>query len=260
MDNLDFLDAPASEPAVTPEPVAAEPAAPVSDGPARGPDGKFVPKAHDAPAAPESPQQAVGLEPEPAAQPGKAPDGFVPLATFLALRDEVKELKRQPPPQPAMPQFRPGDEGYEEWQDQQANDQVVAATARVQIARHYAVKEHGEELVTQAQEWARQRFDLDPMFRQQAMSNENPVAFAIEEYQHFQALQMLRDPKVREQFTAWASGAAQPAQPAAAALVAAPASPPTPPRSLASLPSAGGGKPGEQPVGPGVAFDHVFKG
>jgi hypothetical protein len=89
----------------------------------------------------------------------------------------------------------------------------------------------------------------------------DPFGFALEEYNRDQALVLLSDPKLLEQFRAFQSGQAPLAAPQASQPAVAPASPqsPTPPRSMASAPNAGGTKPGEQPVGPSVAFDSVFK-
>lgn len=272
MDKLDFLDgqepadnAAANEtPAVTPE--TPEAALQASEGPARGPDGKFAPKAATEAQAPaEAAPQAPAITPEAGQQvqpePAKVPDGYVPVAALQAMREELNQLKRQQQ-QPQAYQPQPGDEGYEDWVDQQSYEQQVAAKARADVSYRYAVKELGEERAGQVKTWAAQRFNVDPSFAQQSLSADDPFAFAVEEFQKHEAqafaAEMFADPARREQFKAFMSGQA-PAPATAAITVAPPAQPPAPPQSLAAAPNAGGARPGATPVGPHVAFDTVFK-
>lgn len=267
MDKLDFLDgqSPAETAAPTPEPPAPAPveqATPPAEaaGQPRAPDGKFAPKGPEASATPAAEPQAPATPPE-AAQQQQPPtdDRYAALEKQVAgltkALTETRKERRQEPPQT---QFRPGEEGYEEEQQQIAHESFIAGRARVQVARGYAVKTHGEELVNQALEWAAGRADNDPAFHRESMSADDPVAFAIEEYEYHQALGKLRDPQARAAFMASLTGQA-PTPAAAPVVVAAPPSPSPPPRSLAAVPNAGGAKPGAQPVGPGVAFDNAFK-
>lgn len=260
MDNLDFLDGETPEqtaaPEAAPEAVAAESAAPSQDGPLRGPDGKFAPKApvEAAPAAEAAPQ-APAPPPEagqqaPVTAQTAPPEGYVPISVVQAMREELNALKRQPTP-PAQPAPDP----YEDFEAYREHQENQRAFERAEWSRQIAELKHTPEVVAKAQEWAAQRFDQDPAFRQRALSTADPYSFAIDEYQRDEALRTLTDPKVLEQFRAWQSGAVSMSP---GAPVAPPPQQPTPPRSLASLPNAGGGKPGESPVGPGVAFDAIF--
>lgn len=271
MDKLDFLDGP--EPVETAAPVeppviAPETAAPElsSDGQPRGPDGKFAPKAPtEAASVVEGQPQAPATPPVAATQePVKVPDGYVPVGALQALREENQALKRQASQAPPPYQPQPGDEGYEDWAEQQSYEQQVAAKARADVSFRYAVKELGEERAGQVKTWAAQRFNLDPSFAQQSLSAEDPFAFAVDEFQRHEAqtfaAEMFADPARREQFKAFMSGQGPAsAAPAAPVPVAAPAQPPIPPQSLAAVPNAGGAKPGATPVGPHVAFDTTFK-
>lgn len=263
MDNLDFLDGPTPEqtaaPEQVPEPVAVEAPQPSTDGPPRGPDGKFAPKApvEAAPAVAAEPQ-APATPPEAAPQPQAPaphtpPDGFVPIGVVQAMREELNALKRQPqqPPQPAP-------DPYEDFEAYQAHQENQQALERAEWSRQLAEVKYDPETVSKAQEWAAGRFDADPAFRQRALSTRDPYGFAIEEYQRDQALSLLSDPRLLEQFRAWQSGNAPMPTSSAPMSVAAPPQPPTPPRSLASAPNAGGGKPGITSVGPGDAFASVF--
>lgn len=259
MDNLDFLDGETPvEPTAavsTPEPAAPEPTA-SQEGQPRGSDGKFLPKgqtepepatAQPSPQAPESPPVAA----QPTPEPTRAPDGFVPVAALTELRREFQAFKQaaQRPPEPAPDPYE-NFEAYEAYQAEQRNGERFEWSFDLLTARH------GEETAGQVREWAGRKAEADPLFYQRALSTRDPFGFAFEEYQRDQALALLSDPKLLEQFKAWQAGTGP--APISQAAPAAPPQSPTPPRSLASAPSAGGAKPGETPVGPGVAFDSVF--
>ena len=258
-DNLDFLDgetpAEAQTAVSTAEAPAATPASEPTEGPARGPDGKFVSKASDTPSeAPQTPAiTPEAAQPAPvASEPAKAPDGFVPLSAFTALRDDFNNYKRQQQPAQPPPDIYEDPDGYA----QHASSQIVAE--RTNWSRRLAEATYGAETVTQAQQWAERQFASDPVFAQRAMTSDDPYGFAIGEWKRDTVLQKLTDPTLIDKFLAFASGQA----PAQAQPIAAPAAlpqTPTPPRSLASAPSAEGIRPGETPVGPGVAFAHTFK-
>lgn len=262
MDPLAFLDGeePVATTAADPKPAEAAPPAdtPPADGQPRQPDGKFAPKAKaedaapaadPAPQAPATPPEAVAANPEPA----KPPEGFVPLAALQAVREELNQFKRQVQ-QPAQPPPDP----YEDFEAYEQHRQGQIAQERAEWSRQLAEARHGAELVQEAQKWAFERFDADPVFAQAAAGSRDPYGFAIAEYQRHQALSLLSDPANLAKFQAFLSGQAPPqaaSQPAPA--VAPPPQPSPPPRSIASAPNAGAAKPGE--VQPGSAFDMVFK-
>lgn len=269
MDKLDFLDGPA--PADTPvvaTPTADTPPADTSapaeqtaqtseqanDGRARGPDGKFVSKAEAAPVV-DATSQPPAIPPattqQPPAEQGRAPDGYVPLAALTDLRKEFNSFKQsvqqQAPPPPPAPDHYADPDGYRAWAD---NQQIAE---RVEWSRQLAEVRHGPELVAQAQEWAADRFNRDPIFQQRAAIERDPYSFAIAEYQQAQALQMLSDPKLLEQFRAFASGRASTPQ---AATPPPPQSPIAPPPSITQAPAAGGAQ--SVPTGPGQAYGAIF--
>lgn len=254
MSNLDFLsegDEPVAEAAAPEAQAEAAPAAePTSDGPARGPDGKFVPKATEEAPTPEPAPVEAPVEPmaaAPAQDPAKPPEGYVPVAALQELRKELQALK-QPPAARVDPHEDPEGAIYQTnfiW-----SQKLATAT-------------HGQEMVDEALQWAYERAERDQSFNAAAQSHADPVGFAIEEFQRSKALSLLADPKLFSAFQAFVAGQTQQGQapaPAAPQALAAPPQQPIPPRSLAALPNAGGAKPGEQPVGPGVAFDAVFNG
>lgn len=261
MDNLDFLDGQTPEPADTPA-VQAEPtpetAPGAQQGPLRGPDGKFAPKDAAAPqgASAPAPEQAPHQ-----AAPAAAPEGYVPLAAFMQLRDEMRDIKRQVAPPP--PQYEPvaPPDPYEDPEGFAAYNsaQVQQATygVNLQWSRRIAEIQHGPEVTGQAFDWGVARCDADPFFNQKVASSQDPVGFVVAEWKREQLLSKVADPADIDAFLAWKAGQA-PAAPLAAAPAAFQQSPTPPPRSLAAAPNAGGTKPGEQPVGPGVAFGSVF--
>lgn len=286
MSKLSFLDSPQGEdqatapvvaPEPVPEPVAAEPApqasAPVppveSAGQERGPDGKFLPKAtaSEPPAVAAEPPTPAAPEPAPiAAAPAAAPEP-PPLDPVVAeLQKQVAGLtkaltatrqERRAPAEPA-PDPREDIEAYQQWQETQR------ASERANWSRQLAEAKTDPETVAKAHEWAAARADADPVFAHRAWTHPDPYGFALEEYEQHQTLQMLRDPKLREQFHALINGQAAPsaapapAAPAPAPVAAAPPPPAAepPPPSLASAPSAGG--PASTPQGPGRAYDRLF--
>lgn len=261
MDPLDFLDG--QEPVDTTTPAQPAPEAtaqpaetPPAEGPARGPDGKFVAKAGETAPTAEPAPQAPAIPPEGAAQtdPAKPPEGFVPVSALQAEREKRQALERQYQQQPPPPRPDPFEdfEAYEAWSE----GQIIAE--RTEWSRQLAETKHGAEIVTQAQQWAAERFEADPVFAQAARASRDPYGFAIAEYQRHQALSLLSDPTNFAKFQAFLAGnAPAPAPAPAPPIVAPPAQPSPPPRSIASAPNAGAAKPGE--VQPGSAFDMVFK-
>lgn len=267
---LEFLDAPqgvetaapiaAVEPVAEPAPQDEAPAP--ADDPPRGPDGKFVAKD---PATPEpAPEPVVAAEPPPAPEPA-VPPGYVPLEALQAVREEVRTLKaqRQPAPQPAEPQAVPDryedPEGYEAWRDQQLENRLF--DERCNVSERFARTQHGEELVDAAKQWAVGKLQADPLFNAALRGQPDPYGFAVAEYRKDKLFSEFKDDDFAA-FQAWKASQGQPApaEPAAPIPVAvAPLTPapPAPPRSIATAPSAGG--PAGVPIGPGVAYDAIFK-
>lgn len=255
MDNLEFLDG---------EPSGEESRVDT----ARDEKGRFAPKAQEQ-AAPveEAPQQAEAPQ-EPTTAPAppeqKPEPGHVPLTVVLDEREKRRvaeqakqqleerlralESQRQQP----IPDRNADPEGWEDWRAQQFEQRLL--NERLNTSERFARKEHGAETVDAARDAALQRFQNDPLYYQQVMSAPDPYEVVVQDYKRAQALSALSEPGRLDAFLAWQAGqsAAPPPQQAASA------PPPSPPRSLASQPAAGAAKPGEQPVGEGVAFDAIF--
>ena len=263
MDPLDFLeegDTPSATTAPAQEAVAPEPTATEAQGPARGPDGKFLPKEQGQPETVQAePQpQTPAPTPDPApnqAEPAKVPDGFVPVAALQELRREFQAFKQSVASQPALPPPDP----YEDIEGYQAHVQDQIAATRFNYSQRLLIATQGQEVAEQVQSWAAQKANEDPIFYQRALSTDDPFGFAMAEWKRDQVLTKLSDPTLIDKFLAFAGGQSptQQAAPQPAFTVAPPQQPSPPPRSIASAPNAGQAKPGE--VQPGSAFDMVFK-
>lgn len=236
MDPLEFLggqepeitDAAPQVEAIEPEPVepAAEAAPGAEEGPVRDEKGRFAPK--------------TGQEREP---------GHVPITALMDERDKRKAAEDR------LRQYETQEQGPYIDEDTAAVVHNATLKVKLDISEDLAREKHGDEVVDQVIAWAQSQFQNRPGFYAEVMSHRNPYGHVIQQYQRDQMVSQLT-PDDFAAFQAWKQTRAQaPAQPAAA-----PAAPstPTPPRSIASAPNAGGTKPGEQPVGPGVAFDSIF--
>lgn len=265
--DLDFLDSPQGESVVAPEPQADVVETPQDEpkGPVRGPDGKFVAKdAQPEPAPVEQPQAAPEpqVQPAPVAEP-RPEAAHVPITALLEERERRQSLESQlrAMQQQVQQQQNPPPDPNEDWQGwvqhQQAQVQQSVISNKLQISEDIAIERFGEQLVREADAWAMEKARQMPGLTEHLIAQRNPYGYLVQMYQREQALEKLKEPAEVDQFLAWraAQAAAQGQQPAA---LATPQQPSPPPRSIASLPSAGAAKPGEQPVGPGVAFDSTF--
>jgi hypothetical protein len=260
MDNLEFLDGPTPEPEAVPEVQPEAQAEP--EGQPRGPDGKFLPKeAEPAPEAAPEPVQAQ--QPEPAPEPREP--AHVPVSALqeerqkrqaLEQRLAALEQQRQQAPPPEPPDRYQDPEAWEAWRDEQIETRLF--NERLNTSERFARKEYGSETVEKVQQWAVERGQQDPLFGMKLRQHPDPYEFAVQEWKRDQVFAALKDPSELDQFLAWKAQQANPQPPPAEAPAPATPAPSPPPRSLASAPSAGTAKPGEQPVGPGVAFDAVF--
>ena len=245
-DNLEFLDgAEPAEPTVAPE-AAPEP---VSDGPARGPDGKFAPKAE---AASEPAPEPVLQAPQPApvvAQPEPKEPGHVPISALLDERDKRRKLEEQLAQiQQQQMQHAPQVDPY---QDPAAYANQLALNTRLDMSEEMARSKHGEDVVNTARDWALQKFASNPAFQAEVLSQRNPYEYVVQQYGREQVASQVSLSELA-QFQAWKAAQAQ-----VQAQQPTPSTPiPTP--SLASASAAGSDKPGAMPLHEGAVFDAVF--
>lgn len=232
MDKLDFLDTPegvgedVQPEAQAPEVVEAQPEPePEADGPARGPDGKFLPK------------ESRDEKPE-------VPPGYLPMAALLDEREKRQQAEER---------LRSYEQQYEDTDAQQVPDIQQALFAQaLTFSRRLAELQHGADTVNKVQAWAKARCDADPFFNQKVYASQDPYGVALDEWRKEQAVQQIGDPAQIQAFLQWQ--ATQQAAPAVSPQQ------PTPPRSIASDPNAGGTKPGHHTPSPEEVFGSVFKG
>jgi len=284
LEPLSFLDAPETGER---EPVAEAPVTetpPASEGPARGPDGKFVGKQAEAPAeappvAETPPEPAPTSEAAPAASAETAPNsGFVPLAVVLDTRDklraaeaELQQLRAQKPQPRLGPTVNPDED------PRGAVEEALLIRRKTELdwSRKVAIKDHGEDAVNEAYSWANARLgetgNGDPAFNAKIAASDDPYALVMQEHQQFKLMQTLQNTAKRDRLLALlsddAATAAQAPQDPAQAVPAIPPQPapvapartaPTPPpRSIASAAAAASAE--VVPVGPGQAFDTAFR-
>lgn len=256
MDKLDFLTSPVGEepPATT----AAEPApeTPPPAEPHASPEPADAEPVQAAPAP--APAATPVAEPAPQAQP--AP-GYVPIQAMLETRDKLKAAEAklaalQPAQEPELPDAVMDPQGFAAFQAAQTQQAVLGV--KLDISEDMARQRHGDGAVDQARDWALQRFQESPAFRDQTLGHRNPYEFIVQQFKAQTALSKLGDPSEVDAFLAWKAAQASVASPATAAALAPAspqASPPTP--SLAAAPSAGGVA--HVPTGPGQAYDALFQ-
>lgn len=194
-------------------------------------------------------------------QPEKPEPGFVPIGALMDERDkrkardeelkriqaEMEQLRQSRQEAPRIPDPLDDAQGYAEYQRQISES--MALNVKLDVSEDLARDKFGDEKVDAARDWAVAKYREDPSFRDKVLSQRNPYAFVVQQWDREQALGKI-DPADVEDYLAWKTG--QATQQSQSASVA--------PRSLASLPSAGGMKPGKADLSSDAIFAEVFKG
>ena len=243
--------------------------------------GRFASKDNSQPveapppaSVPPAEQPAPTLEPapsQPASAPVQPPPGYIPMAAVLDEREkrqrferENEELRRKyeeatrRPPQALDPIADP--EAFE----RSLNERIerVRWDAITNASLVAATRHHGADKVKAAEEWLQSELQNNPGIWQQIQRQPDPYDYVVSQHQRTLRLQKIGDddPDAYAQKWAEANGyvKAGTQQPQSAGVTG--HSPPStlPRPSLASAPSAGG-KTSNVPVGPGEAFNAVFK-
>lgn len=240
MDKLDFLD---GEESPIEEPRVEEAEAP-------------EPVVEAVPVEPVEPAEPVLTVTAPVA-PSQPEPGFVPIAVVLDTRDKLKaaeaelaqyRAQQQPQQVPDPIEDPEGSAAY-----QQALTQQAVLNSKLDISEDLARDKHGDATVDAAKDWALQKFSQSPAYQAEVLSQRNPYAYVVKEYQKEQTLQKLGTPDDIDGYLAWKAAQTQLQQQAAEA---APSQPTMPTRSIASATSAGGVS--HVATGPGVAFGDAF--
>ncbi len=195
------------------------------------------------------------------AQPEKPEPGFVPIGALMDERDkrkardeelkrisaELEQLRQSRQETPRVPDPLDDAQGFAEYQRQTAES--LALNVKLDVSEDLARDKFGDEKVDAARDWALARYKDDPSFRNKVIAQRNPYAFVVQQWEREQTMGKI-DPSDIDDYLAWKSG--QATQQSHSATVV--------PRSLASLPSAGGSKPGKADLSPEATFAEVFKG
>lgn len=203
--------------------------------------------------APEQPRDEHGrFAPKDEAKPEPV---MVPLAALHEARDKVRDLEgrlaaQQPAYQPQeVPDVFADPEGFTATLQAQMQQTLYQQT--LQWSQRFAEQKYGADTVREAVEWGKAQCAADPGFNASVFSHADPIGFAVEQYQRDQIASQVSMDEFQK-FKAWQAAQAQAQQQPQASAPA-----PTPPRSLASVPSSGGVT--HVPVGPGQAFDTLFR-
>jgi hypothetical protein len=222
-------------------------------------------------ATPQTVEAAPPFAPEPEPQgDGRARDPetgrFVPISALLDERDkrqaetrkrEDLEQQLQRYQQPQQPEYVPTDpSGIIQYA--LAEQQRVAFNERLNTSELMARQAHGEEIVSEAQQAFLSAVGQNPMLQQQLQGQIHPYDFVVKWHkQHKLMSEIGQDPeawrkseaeKIRAQVLAELQGqGVSPAQ-----------SSQQPPPSVVGRPAAA--RAGSVPVGPGNAFDNLFRG
>ena len=250
MSTPEELGFPALEPEPAPQPeTQQEQPETTQEAVPRDERGRFAPR-QDEPAAPTEAERLDDRQ--------RVPDGYVPITALQKMRDEMRELKQQlqrPPPrtqQDEDAQFaRMTPQQQAEWQYRNDMLNMHEATARAQ---------YGVDVVEQAKEWFQSAGGRDPgviaAIQAAPFPYEELVQHYMAEVQAQTLLQLVQqgfDPADPDK---WALERAR--QLAAEQQRAPPQQQPSSaPKSIANVPASGQSATG--PIGPGVAFDSVFR-
>lgn len=188
--------------------------------------------------------QPEEIKPEPAADRGA---GYVPIDAMLTERERRQDAERrlaefERQRQPAVvPDSFDDPAGYNAYVQQQIDTAVQKN--KVDTSWTLAVRDHGKDKVEEARQWALEKAQSDPVFRNQvdaAFATEAlPIDWVVQQHKRNSDLQMLGDMSLQDYIEAEIAKrtAGSPSAPAPALAVAdlKPASPPVRvPRSLAS--------------------------
>ncbi len=213
---------------------------PAPEGPARGPDGKFVAKEPAPASEPDAPKQPPLSE--------KETVGF--YQAMQAERDKRQALERElaaykakaePPAEPTPDQALA---------QQLYNQKLIAS-------RKFAEAAYGKDAIAAVHDWVAARCDADPAFNALMRSSDDPYEAAKAAYDREQIVAQVQSPDDLAAFKAWK---AQQAAQAAPAPEPSPQTEETPvPRSLATAPGNGAAGKTPVPTHAGAAFESFFQ-
>lgn len=220
----------------------------------------------------ESVAQEPVVEPEPVIEAPviEAPvqeEKSVPLATFLDMRDKLKEAERRaaeleaakPKPQREIPDAFDDPTGFAAYQSQQVQEAVMGQ--KFEMSDLIARQSHGDETVEAATAWAMQKAQSNPAFAAEYMKERHPIDWIVRQHKRDSLMQQVgEDPDefVRRRAVELGLIATAPVIPVVTAQQQPATTPKAPPKSLVNAPAHGGVS--EVATGKLAGLDAVFPG
>ncbi len=236
----------------------------------------FAPEPPPAPEPPEATppvQDQEASNGQPSAGNVQPPPGYIPMAALLDERDkrqkyereletyrkQAEEARRAPPPAPIDPITDP--EGFEASINQRL--EKARWDAITSVSHSMATRHHGADKVKAAEEWLAGELQNNPHLWQTVQRQVDPYDFVVQQHQRTLRLAKIGDDDPESWAEKWAAQngyvkADQQHQAASGGAAPSPTQTPLPKPSLATARSAGGTAP-RVPMGPGAAFEGVFK-
>lgn len=220
----------------------------------------------------ESVAQEPVVEPEPVIEAPviEAPvqeEKSVPLATFLDMRDKLKDAERRaaeleaakPKPQREIPDAFDDPTGFAAYQSQQVQEAVMGQ--KFEMSDLIARQSHGDETVEAATAWAMQKAQSNPAFAAEYMKERHPIDWIVRQHKRDSLMQQVgEDPDefVRRRAVELGLTATAPVAPVVTATQQPASTPKAPPKSLVNAPAHGGVS--EVATGKLAGLDAVFPG
>ena len=221
----------------------------------------------------ENVAQEPVAEPEPVIEapvieaPTEREDKSVPLATFLDMRDKLKEAERRaaeleaakPKVERTAPDPFDDPNGYAAYQSQMVQEAVIGQ--KFEMSDLIARQSHGDEVVEAATTWAAEKAKANPAFAAEYMKERHPIDWIVRQHKRDGLMQQVgEDPDefVRRRAAELGLIAPAPATPVVQATQQSATTPKAPPKSLVNAPAHGGVS--EVPTGKLAGLDAVFPG
>lgn len=266
-DVLDFLDDSGSTTTVVDAPATVAPVEDTSLSSTTVTTEDPTPKVEPVPEVPP----VAPVVSAPVSEAPKEEPKTVPLATFLDVLKENKDLKKgKEAPAAPEPEFvvpDPVKQPAEYAAYQETMFQFNLMNERMNNSEKFARKEHGNELIDKVRDYATTRMDTDPQFANLVTTSADPYEEAVKAYREAEELKEYRTWVANGKKPLEQPGTPPVAQPTPqsqpAPVLVAPVAKPQPvveplPGSIVDQPSSGGIT--AVPTGPGTAFDDTFGG
>jgi hypothetical protein len=146
--------------------------------------GKFAKKGDEDEGAPPAPAEKQEFDGAATLAERRKRQEAEERARAAEARAEALERQQQQNPPPAPPDIWEDPEARFGFERQQVQQELYQQ--RYFVSQREAIRDHGKETVEQAISWAMERAQQDPQFNTVALSQMDPVGFAVEQYRRDQ--------------------------------------------------------------------------